>query len=152
MNQEQNLFWNYLEQQQEISLENQRKIQDASFTTNVALAGNTNTTQNTASFNLIQSYAASEHYAVEFDIDSTATVPSAATVTVTVQGSADNSTWANITELATTTFTGNASNVVANTSVIYRLSPDTPQYIRGQVVVGALGASPTGNVVFSLRF
>lgn len=135
-----------------IQLENQRKLIDGSFITNVALAGNTNTTVNTASFNLIQSYATSEHYRAEFDIDPTATVPSTTTVAVHLQGSADNATWANISESATVTLTGNASNVVANTSVVYALSPDVPQYIRGVVAVGALGATPTGNVVFSLRF
>lgn len=152
MIQNQDLFQNYLEQQQLISLENARELQDGAFVQNLALSGNTNTNVNGAGFNLLQTYAASEHFAGQFTLDSTATVPSTTTIKVYLQGAPDNATWTNISELATTTFTGNASNVVANNQVIYRFSPDTPNYVRPVVQFGALGASPTGNIVFSIQF
>ena len=61
-----------------IQLENSRKIVDATFVANVALPGQ-NTNANSASFNLIQSFAASEHYAVQVDVDAS-TVASGQTI------------------------------------------------------------------------
>ncbi len=131
-------------------LENQRKLADAAYTASTTLPATNSSNVTTASFNLIQSFATSEHYAVQVDIDPLANFGTTGALTVVIQDSADNVTFANISELGSTVVN---ANTTATTTDQFRLPPTARQYIRALAAIGAInGNISANNVTVSLRF
>jgi hypothetical protein len=143
---------NYEEQQQHVVIPNSRGPQDAGFISSVALPAAAAAAVYTPSLNLVLAMAMSEHYFVQVDVPTIGTqLGSAYTLTVELQGSADNITFTRVIEAADIVITGDAGTP---SSPVFRLSPDAPQYVRaafttGATIVGSLAAY-TG--FLSLRF
>jgi hypothetical protein len=133
-----------------MQLENQRKLQDAAFITATTLPNAANSNVTTSSFNLIQSFSASEHYAVQVDIDPLANFGTSGTLTVVIQDSADNVNFANISELGSTVV--NANTTITTTDQ-FRLPPTAREYIRALAATSTInGNIAANNVTLSLRF
>ena len=147
---------NYLpEKVQMIVIPNNRGPQDAAFITSIALPATGTAAVYTPSLNIIQAENMSEHYYVQVDIPA---IPSALlytgyTLTVELQGATDNSTFTRVKEAADVVITGTTAATPAQ-NVIFRLSPDAPQYVRAAFTAGAtIGGSLAGYTGFlSLRF
>lgn len=133
-----------------LSLNNQKKLVDASFVASATLPASANSNVTTTSFNLVQASTASDFYAVQVDIDPMANFGTAGALTVVIQDSADNATFANISELGSTVV--NANTTVTTTDQ-YSLPPTARQYIRGlAAVTGINGSIAANSVTVSLRF
>jgi len=132
-------------------LENQRNLSDAALTASVALPSANNTNVTTTSFSLNgQSFATSEQYAVQVDVDPLANFGTSGALTVVIQDSADNVTFANITKLGSVTI---AANTTTTTTAQFRLPPDARPYIRGLAAITTNnGNISANNVTVSLRF
>jgi hypothetical protein len=133
------------------TLENQRKLQDASFVASATLPATNNSNVTTTPFYLNgQSYSASEQFAVQVDIDPLANFGTAGALTVVIQDSADGVTFANISELGSTVVN---ANTTVTTSDQFRLPPTARAYIRGLAAISAInGNISANNVTVSLRF
>jgi len=132
-------------------LENQRKLQDAAFVASATLPATNNSNVTTTPFSLNgQSYATSEHFAVQVDVDPLANFGTAGALTVVIQDSADNVTYANITELGSTMINANTTTVTTDQ---YKLPPTARAYIRGLAAISGInGNIAANNVTVSLRF
>ncbi len=133
-----------------LSLDNQRKLVDASFVASVALPAANNTNVTTASFNLNQADAASDYFTVQVDIDPLANFGTTGALTVVLQDSPDGVTFTNISKLGSLAVNANTN---VTTSGQFKLPPDANPYIRGFAGVSAInGSISANNVTVSLRF
>lgn len=145
-------FQNYEEQQQHVVIPNYRGPQDAAFIKSIALPAAGATAVYTGSLDLVQPQIMSEYYYVQVDVPTIGTqLGTTYTLTVELQGSADNVTFTRVIEAADIVITGDAQTP---SSTVFRLSPDAPEYVRaafttGTLVVGSLAAY-SGTI--SLRF
>lgn len=150
--QNQNELQNYEEQQQQVVIPNYRGPQDYAFQVSIALPATATAAVYTPSLNLVQAMSMSEHYYVQVDVPTIGTqLGSAYTITVELQGAADNATWTRVREAADIVITGDAGTPASN---VFRLSPDCPQYVRaafttGTTIVSSLAAY---SGFLSLRF
>ncbi len=150
--QNQNELQNYEEQQQCVVIPNYRGPQDYAYIVSIALPATAAAAVYTPSINLIQAMSMSEHYYVQVDVPIIgAQLGSAYTLTVELQGATDNATFTRVTEAADVVITGDAATPA---SVVFRVSPDCPQYVRaafttGSTIVSSLAAY---SGFLSLRF
>ena len=141
------------------NLPNRRGLKDANQVLTTAYSA-ANSSVNSASLDLTQSYSLSELLAVQVDTDAMPNFTSNInTATYYLQHSADNSNWANIPELGPITQNGVASTGVASSLTTFggidqwKLPPATKQYVRGVAALTAgAGANTSANFYISLVF
>ena len=133
------------------ALENQRKLTDINLQTVATLPNAANTNIATPSISLNgESFSTSEHYGVGVTIDPLANFGTTGALTVVIQDSADNVTFANISELGSTVIN---ANTAAATSDQYRLPPTARAYIRALAATSNInGNIAANNVTLSLLF
>lgn len=150
--QNQNELQRYEEQQQMVVIPNYRGPQDYAYSVSIALPATATAAVYTPSINLIQAMSISEHYYVQVDVPTIGMqLGSAYTLTVELQGATDNSTFTRVTENADIVLTGDAATPA---SIIFRISPDCPQYVRAAFTAGATIVSSLAAYTgfLSLRF
>lgn len=122
-----------------------RQTKDALLTVTRALPGSGATVNSTA-IDLGQTTADSVNEVIDLLLTVPA-IPSLAdtqTITFTIQDSADNSSFAAISSLATLVFTGAGGAGAATASRRYKLPPATRRYVRVSAVGSASSGANTG--------
>ena len=116
-----------------------RNLRDASFT-KTGLLSNAATAAYSASLDLGQTAVQSlEQLEFEIAVPATATLVNAKVMTLTIEESADNSTFAAVDPLISTTITGTAGNLSAAKTVRFRLPSQTKRYVRVKAITSADG-------------
>ena len=131
----------------------ERRFKDASLTTNVALPNAANV-KNTAGVDLGQTtpYPITESFHVKLST-SIATGANNKNITIKVQDSADNTTFANIAELGSLVVTDNNAAGFPVGTLTVSLPPDTARYIRAQATGEANGGNAAdGTLTVELLF
>lgn len=136
-----------------MSYEYNRNLRDADFTTTKALPAAA-ANNNTASFDLGQKTAGElEQIECEIAIPALPALVEAKTVTIKLQDSADDSSFADTDPLISTVVTGAVGNGAAAKTVRFRLPPAVRRYIRLNQAVLTAGGDNTGvSTTFSLLF
>jgi hypothetical protein len=131
-----------------------RAIQDLTFTTSKALPA-ANANNDTSSFNLVQVAPGVELENVELMISVPAlpALVEAKTLTISIQDSADDSSYATIAGLATLVITGGVGGGAAAATRYVRLPRGTRRYLRFNQAVMNGGGDNTGvSVTYKLLF
>ncbi len=129
-------------------------VQDALLSGNVALPNAANTV-NTNVIDLQTPNSGPFPTSGRFTVQLTTTQSTGANsknINIALQHSSDNSSWANVPELAVTTIAGNAANFPA-TTVNVSLPPTAKRYIRGTATGEANGGNASdGTLTVKLLF
>jgi hypothetical protein len=131
----------------------ERRLQDASLTKTVALP-NAATTANTNSVDLGKAlpFPITEAFHVKISTEA-ATGANNKNITVKLQDSADNTTFANIAELGALTVTDANNAGYPAGSLTVQLPPDTRRYLRAQATGEANGGNASdGDLTVSFLF
>jgi hypothetical protein len=130
-----------------------RNLRDAAFVKAGTLS-NAATAAYSASIDLGQTRVQSlEQVEFEVAVPATATLVNTKVMTLSVEESADNTTFAAVDPAITTTITGTAGNVSAAKTVRFRLPSHTKRYVRIKAVTSADGGDNTATAyTFSALF
>jgi len=117
-----------------------RRLLDANLTKRIALPSAAGTV-NSASIDLgsVNLGSASDELEGEISYEATPSLANSATLTMTVQDSADNSSFAAVASLATLVVTGSGGTGAAASSRTFRLPPTTRRYVRISIVESSAG-------------
>jgi hypothetical protein len=135
-----------------LQTQNTRNIADLDLSVNVALPNAANTANtNGIDLGAVTPFPLTENFQVRISTTA-ATGANDKNVTIVVQDSADNSTYANIATLGTTVI-NEGSSAYAATTAIYSLPTITRRYVRASATGEANGGNAAdGTLTMSLRF
>lgn len=129
-----------------------RSIKDAALIVTKALPAAA-ANNDSASIDLQKVDATFERIELEISVPALPALVEAKTVTITIQDSADNTTFAAIAELATLVITGGTGNGAAAASRVVRLPSTTRRYVRfNSAVLTAGGDNTAKSVTAALLF
>ena len=130
-----------------------RNIRDAAYEATFSFTSST-TTDYSPSLDLGQIVGGDvEHIVAQWDIPAIASLADNKSVTLTLQDSADNITFADVDPATTTSVTGASSAGNAAKDARFRIPPITRRYIRFKAVVtSSSGISGTQKIYFRLLF
>ncbi len=125
-----------------------RTIQDSSLQiTRVCPAQNTDADSASLDLGSVALFPTNEELSLEVAIPATDTLASGQTITVTIEDSADDSTFAAIDELATVVATGIGGDTSAAVTKYLKLPDATRQYLRINVACSATSGDVTDTTV-----
>ena len=91
--------------------------------------------------------ASVESFEVEIAIPALPSLAADKTLTVKLQDSADNTTFADVEQLASVVVTGVSTNGSAASTVVVRLPSDVKRYVQANLAVASSGGDNTANIV-----